>query len=163
MIKKIGFIATILLILSGCTGKQLIKEKNQESALIVIKTANMRYSDMGFIYKRDALVKIEIYSMGQPLLSLDINAMNICMSTFECMEKKEFNRKMLHASYPATLLENIFKAQPIFNREGIEENSNGFTQKIKKDEEYEITYSVISGKRTFRDKINKIKIEVRPQ
>ncbi len=153
----------MLFVLTGCTSKQLISKADQESAFIIIKTPTMKYADMGFIYKSDALVKIEIYSMGQPLIKFDINAMNVCMSTFECMEKKEFNAKMLHASYPETLLENIFKAQPIFNQEGLTKSADGFSQKIQKDNQYNITYSIVGKKRTFRDTINKIVIKVKPQ
>lgn len=160
MLKKITILLSIMLIV-GCTGKQLIKKENQESAFIIIKTPTMRYADMGFIYKKSDLVKVEIYALGQPLMNLDINSMNVCLSTFRCMEKKDFNTKMLSSTYPDTILENIFRAKPIFNKKNLEENSNGFTQKIQKDKEYDITYSVKSDKRVFRDTINKIKIEVR--
>jgi len=160
MLKKIIILLSIMLIV-GCTGKQLIKKENQESAFIIIKTPTMRYADMGFIYKKSDLVKVEIYALGQPLMNLDINSMNVCLSTFKCMEKKDFNTKMLSSTYPDTILENIFRAKPIFNKKNLEENSNGFTQKIQKDKEYDITYSVKSDKRVFRDTINKIKIEVR--
>ena len=161
MIKKLTTTATILILFIGCTGKQLIKKENQESAFIVIKTDKMRYADMGFIYRGDSFVKVEIYSMGQPLVSLNINPANVCMSTFECMEKKDFNAKMLSANYPDTLLENIFRAKAIFGAEGLKKSSNGFTQKIKKEGEYEITYSVKGNDRRFYDKINKIRIKVR--
>ena len=160
MLKKITILLSIMLIV-GCTGKQLIKKENQESAFIIIKTPTMRYADMGFIYKKSDLVKVEIYALGQPLMNLDINSMNVCLSTFKCMEKKDFNTKMLSSTYPDTILENIFRAKPIFKKKNLEENSNGFTQKIQKDKEYDITYSVKSDKRVFRDTINKIKIEVR--
>jgi hypothetical protein len=163
MLKNNIFTFAMLLIISGCTGKQLIKKYNQESAFIVIKTPTMRYADMGFIYKKTDLVKIEIYASGQPLLNLDINPLNVCMSTFKCMEKKDFNKKMLSSYYPDTILENIFRAKPIFDKKNLEEKSNGFTQKIQKDKEYDISYSVNKDKRTFRDKINKIVIKVRKQ
>ena len=163
MIKKIGMATILTLLISSCTGKQLVKEKNQESAFIVIKTDKMRYADMGFIYKSDSFVKVEIYGMGQPLLSLDINSANVCMSTFECMSKKDFNEKMLSTNYPDTVLENIFRGEAIFDKEGLDKTSTGFIQKLKKDNKYDITYSVISGKRIFHDKINKIKLEVRSQ
>ena len=161
MIKRVITILLILLLINGCAGKQSIKKENQESAYIIIKTPTMRYADMGFIYKKTDLTKVEIYALGQPLMSLDINPMNVCMSTFKCMEKSDFNAKMLSSSYPDTILENIFRAKPIFDKKNLEKNSEGFTQKIKKEKEYDITYSVTTKKRTFRDKINKIKIEVR--
>ena len=162
-LRKIVIFITSLLLLSGCTGKQLVQIQNQESALITFKTPSMQYSDLGFIYKGSNFVKVEIYTMGQPLMNLDINALNICMSLLQCMEKPDFNAKVLHPAYPATLLENIFKAQPIFNGKGMSQSSNGFTQTIQKEQSYDIRYTVVSDERIFRDTINKILIKVKPQ
>jgi len=161
ILKKVIILSTILLILNGCTGKNLVKEENQESAFIVLKTATIKYAGMGFIYKSDSFVKVEIYSMGQPIMSLDINGMNVCMSTFKCMEKKDFNAKMLSSNYPDTLLENIFRGNPIFDGENLEKNSTGFIQQILKDDEYDINYSVNSKKSRFYDKKNKILIKIK--
>ena len=160
MIKKYaGLILGSMLFFNACTGQP----KKEESAFIVLKTATMKYADMGFIKSDSSKVQVEMYAAGQPLLSIEINGMNVCMSTFECMEKSDFNKKVLHASYPDTLLENIFKSKPIFNSKNLEKNSDGFTQKIQKDELYDITYTVVSGERKFRDTINKILIKVREQ
>ncbi len=52
------------MIIGGCSGKSFIKKENQESAFIVLKTKKIRYADMGFIYKGNSFVKIEIYGMG---------------------------------------------------------------------------------------------------
>jgi hypothetical protein len=106
-------------------------------------------------------LRVEVYGVGHPLFSLDINGMNVCMSTFECMDKGEFNKKMLTSLYPDTILENIFRGKPIFNGKNLERSSNSFTQKIKKAGEYDIRYSVEKRHKIFRDRINKIKIEVR--
>jgi len=162
MLKKVATIFTILLIFSGCTNKNLVPQKNQESAFIVIKTPSMRYADMGFIYKSDSFIKVEIYSMGQPIMSLDINGMNVCMSTFKCMEKKDFNTKMLSSSYPDTLLENIFKSKPIFNGKNLIKNKNGFSQKII-SKEYNIEYSVYNNQTKFKDIQNNILIKIKKE
>ena len=160
MINKIFWMIGFIFIIQGCTGKNIQK---QESAFIVMKTATFKYADMGFITQSGSNVKVEIYGAGQPLMSLEINAMNVCMSTFKCMEKKNFNEKVLHVSYPETLLENIFRAKPIFSKKNLEKNKSGFTQKIIKDGIYNISYTVKGGERIFRDKINKILIKVREQ
>ena len=160
MIKKeIGLLISGLFLFSACTGQP----KKEESAFIVLKTAKMKYADMGFIQDSSSKLKVEMYTAGQPLVSIEINGMNICMSAFECMEKKDFNKKLLSQHYPDTLLENIFRAKAIFSGENVEKKSDGFTQKIKKDELYDITYTVVSGERKFRDTINKILIKVREQ
>jgi hypothetical protein len=152
-------VLVIIIFLSGCANKNLIKKENQESAFIVLKTPTIQYADMGFIYKGNSFTKVEIYSMGQPVVSLNINGMNVCMSTFKCMEKKDFNAKMLSSNYPDTLLENIFRAKPIFNKKNLEQKNNGFIQKIKSND-YDIAYSVDINKTKFKDKKNKILIKI---
>jgi len=160
MFKKIIILLLLGVFFSACTGKKPTKE---ESAFIVIKTPNMKYADLGFISNAPALVKVNIYTAGQPLVKFEINALNVCMSTFECMNKKAFNKKILSENYPDTLLENIFRARPIFDKENLEKIENGFSQKLKKEKSYDITYTVKNGTRTFRDKTNKILIKVREQ
>jgi len=160
MLKNITLLFTSLFIINGCTQ---LSPKKQESAFIVIKTPKMKYADMGFITDNRSKVKIEIYAAGQPLVAWEINALNICMSTFKCMEKQDFNKEFLTNAYPDTLLENIFKGEVIFKKEGYEKVDNGFMQTIKEEKLYNITYKVIDGERIFRDKLNKILIKVREQ
>ncbi len=158
-IKKLILLGLVLM-LSACSLKQV---KKQESAFIVMKTNKIKFADMGFIYDNDSTLKVEVYSAGQPLVDLTIDSKNICLSFLECMHKEQFNDEVLVASYPKTLLENIFRAKPIFDEKNLEKIEGGFEQKIQKENEYDISYRVISGKRTFRDKINKILIKVRKQ
>jgi hypothetical protein len=158
MMKNIGLMVATVWLLGGCTG---IQPQKEESAFIVMKTPTMKYADMGFIYNTPSTVKVEIYATGQPLVRLEINAMNICTSFFECLEKKKFNKKMLNEAYPPTLLENIFRGEPIFNKKGLTQTTEGFTQIIQKEGLYDISYSVVRGGRTFRDTINNILIKVR--
>jgi len=160
MIKKTIAIFLTLIFINACSIKELEK---QESAFIVIKTATMKYADMGFITSSASKVKVEIYAAGQPLMNFEINGMNVCMSTFKCMDKESFNKKVLSEVYPDDLLENIFRAKPIFNKKNLEEISGGFKQKITEEKLYDISYSVVSGERVFRDTINKILIKVREQ
>jgi len=158
--QKIASFLLLLLSFNACIG---IETQKEESAFIVIKTKTMKYADMGFISNSRNKVKVEIYGAGQPLMSLEINGMNVCMSTFKCMEKRDFNEKVLDASYPEMLLENIFRAKPIFSKKNLTKNANGFSQKIVKDGIYNISYTVKGGERIFRDKTNKILIKVREQ
>ena len=160
MIKKIVIFIVVLFTFFACTG---VQPEKQESAFIVMKTSTFKYADMGFISNSPSKIKVEIYGAGQPLMNLEINAMNVCMSTFQCMEKKEFNEKVLHASYPETVLENIFRAKPIFNKKNVVETKDGFSQKLTKEKEYDISYSVKGNQRIFRDTLNKILIKVREQ
>jgi hypothetical protein len=160
MLKKLLIMVIAIYGLTACTGKDA---KKQESAFIVMKTKTIKFADMGFIYSSSAGVKVEVYAAGQPLVDLDINSQNICLSLLKCMDKEQFNEDVLVADYPVTLLENIFKSKPIFNEKNLEKIEGGFEQKITKEGIYDISYSVVSGKRIFRDKINKILIKVREQ
>jgi len=159
MIKKFLILLWLFLLFHGCT---TLTPQKQESAFIVIKTEKFRYADMGFITV-GSVVNVEIYGVGQPLMRLEINGMNVCMSTFKCLEKKDFNADVLSASYPETLLENIFRAKPIFDAEGLVKTEDGFSQKLTKEDEYDISYSVKGNQRIFRDSLNKILIKVREQ
>ena len=160
MKNKIIVILMIGAFFSACTPIP----KKQESAFIVIKTPTMKYADMGFISSSVNGLEVEIYAAGQPLMSFEINGLNVCMSTFECMDKKSFNEKVLSAVYPDDILENIFRAKPIFNSKNLEQDKEGsFSQKLTKEGVYDISYSVNSKQRTFRDKLNKILIKVREQ
>jgi len=160
MRKKIVIFIMVFFTFTACTGIQVEK---QESAFIVMKTATFKYADMGFISNSPSKINVEIYGAGQPLMNLEINAMNVCMSTFQCMEKKDFNEKVLYVSYPETLLENIFRAKPIFDKKNVIENKDGFSQKLTKENEYDISYSVKGNQRIFRDTLNKILIKVREE
>ncbi len=160
MIDRVWIIITFFWLLNGCSG---VKIEKQESAFIVMKTATFKYADMGFITDSSSKVNVEIYGAGQPLMNLEINGMNICMSTFKCMDKKDFNAEILNSSYPDTLLENIFRAKPIFNRDNLVKNQNGFSQQLTKDRLYDISYVVKDKERIFRDRLNKILIKVREQ
>jgi len=159
MIKITTLALSMALFVSGCTQQP----KKTESAFIVLKTPSMKYADMGFISDHGSTVKIDIYAAGQPIVAWEINAVNVCVSALKCMSKKKFNEDFLTAAYPDTLLENIFKSKAIFSEKNMEKTENGFTQILKKDAAYDISYKVEKGKRTFRDSLNKILIKVREQ
>lgn len=160
MIKIIVIFAVVVTTFNSCIATKIEK---QESAFIVMKTDRFKYADMGFITDTSSNIKVEIYGAGQPLMSLDINGMNICMSTFQCMEKKEFNSQILNSSYPDTILENIFRAKPIFDKKSLVQTKAGFSQKLTKEGVYDISYRVNGKERVFRDRLNKILIKVREE
>jgi len=157
MIRTI-FSLFIIILLNACTASP----KKEESSFIVMKTPKFKYADMGFI-TIGSTVNVEIYGVGQPLMHLDINGMNICMSAFKCLEKKDFNREVLSASYPEDLLGNIFRSKPIFDGKSLVKTEDGFHQKLTKEGVYDISYSIKGNQRVFRDTLNKILIKVREQ
>ena len=149
----IGFI----FVLSGCAKKHYMK---QESAFIVFKTPTLKHADLGFIYENNDTLKVELYSVGQVLMSFEITSQRVCMSMFECMSKAQFNTQVLVKAYPKDILDNIFRAKEIFGGLYKSKIRNGFTQKIKKDKKYNISYMVLKKKIIFRDIINGISIKI---
>jgi hypothetical protein len=147
-----------LFLLQGCTERPYVR---QDAALIVLKTPSFRYADMGFVYENSDEVKVEIYGSGQALISLRIGKEKVCMSRLECMDKAQFNRRVLSRFYPDDILEHIFRAEALFDGLNLRKNRNGFTQKIIKSDKYHIEYSVLNKQIIFRDTINHIIIKVK--
>jgi len=150
----------LLFVGTACTSKQYVE---QNAALIVFKTPTFKYADMGFIYENSDRVKAEIYGNGQALMNLEISKSSVCMSLFECMGSKRFNKEVLSADYPETILDNIFRGKIIFNGVGLVKNRNGFTQKLIKEDKYNIHYTVLNNEIIFRDTINTILIKIKKQ
>jgi hypothetical protein len=147
-------------LLLACASKEYLE---QNSAFIMFKTPTFRYADMGFIYDNGNEMKVEIYSSGQALMSLEISESSVCMSLLECMNKSAFNKEVLNSMYPEDTLENIFRGRKLFNGVGMETKGNGFTQKIIKNDKYNIDYSVLNNQIIFHDTINSILIKVKKQ
>lgn len=156
--KKIVFILFSLLILAGCANKVYTKE---ESIFIVFKTPTFKHADLGFIYVNDEEIKVEIYSNGQALMSMEIGKENICMSLLKCMDKRSFNQTVLSQYYPKNILKDIFHGKAIFGGKSLVKMGNGFTQELSKINKYNINYSVLNKQIKFHDTINDIFIKIK--
>ena len=156
--KKSVFLLLVATLMSGCVPKEYTKQK---SVFIVFKTPTFKYADLGFIYENTEEIKVEMYSNGQPILALEIEKENVCMSLFECMDKESFNQKILSQYYPLDILKHIFTAQKIFSNKNVVKTRNGFTQHLVKMGQYDINYSVLNKQVIFRDTINDILIKVK--
>ncbi|RLA58658.1 MAG: hypothetical protein DRQ78_11645 [Epsilonproteobacteria bacterium] len=150
----------LMLLLSACAKQPYLKE---HTALILFKTENFKYADLGFIYENKEEVKVEIYASGQALMTLSIGENAVCMSALQCMSKAQFNKEVLSATYPQEIISDIFRGKAIFSGLNIRKNGNGFTQNIIKQDKYHIEYSVLNKHIIFRDKMNDILIKVTRQ
>ncbi|MEA2048361.1 MAG: hypothetical protein U9O64_07960 [Campylobacterota bacterium] len=159
-LKKITYFCIMVFLLHACASKQYVR---QNSAFILFKTPTFKYADMGFIYENEEAVKAEIYGSGQALMSLEISRDSVCMSLLACMSKKRFNQEVLSKVYPDDILDDIFRGKVIFEGRGLEKNSNGFTQQIRKENKYNIEYSVLNNEVIFHDTINSIRIIIKEQ
>ena len=147
-------------LLSACTPKEYVE---QNAAYIIFKTPTFKYADMGFIYENENELKVEIYGSGQALMTLEVSDTFVCMSLLECMGKSSFNKEVLSGMYPDDILGNIFRGKPLFNGLGLERKGDGFTQKIVKEDKYNIEYTVLNNQIIFHDTINSILIKVKKQ
>jgi len=158
--KRTVSLLIVSFLFAACVPKEYVK---QNAALIMFKTPAFKYADMGFIYENEDETKVDIYSSGQALMTLNITKSSVCMSLFECMSKISFNKEVLNSMYPENIVENIFRGKQIFNGESLEKNRNGFTQNIIKQGKYNIDYSVLNNEVIFRDTINAIFIKIKKQ
>ena len=154
-ISKLILSSALTLILSGCVGA-MPEYKSSKSSMIVFKTPTIKYADQGFVSKANSETKVEIYSSGQALMRLRITPSQTCLSSLECMNNKEFNKKVLQANYPDDTLLRVFNGKAIFGGKNLQNTANGFVQNIGT-----INYSVNGGNIKFKDSSNGVKIEVR--
>ncbi len=150
----------LFFVLSACGTQPYLKEN---TAFILFKTPTFKYADMGFVYENTQEVKAEIYGSGQALLSLTVKGDSVCSSFLACMPAGTFNAHVLSASYPSTLLNNIFRGNPLMKKKNMKKVRNGFTQTIVSPGKYKIHYSVLNKEIIFNDTINAIRIEVKKQ
>lgn len=157
-LKNFFFGVLLIHLFTGCATKEYTR---QESVFIVFKTPTVKHADLGFIYTNAEEMKIEMYSNGQPVTALQIGKEKVCISLFECLDKKTFNKTVLSPAYPTDILSHIFKAEEIFSGQNRVNTRNGFTQKLVKAGKYNINYSVLNKQLIFRDTINNILIKVK--
>jgi len=155
MFKKIITVASVAFMIAGCVGT-MPEYNSSNSNYIVFKTPSFAYADAGFVSKANSETKVEIYSSGQAIMRLRITPSQICMSKLKCMSANQFNTQVLHASYPADTLKNIFSGSEIFGGKGKQETANGFVQSFGS-----IRYIVSGNSINFNDSSNGVKIKVR--
>jgi len=149
-----------LLYMAGCAQS---KVGRTQSVMIVWKSPGFRYADMGFISDGGGRLEAEIYSSGSTVMRLRIDGRSICTNRYSCMSKRDFNRKFLSSHYPADTLENILRGKPIFGGASLMRKRNGFTQKLRKSNDYNIAYKILNNQIIFHDTINQITIKVKRQ
>ena len=143
-----------LFLLSGCALKKY--EKN-EASLIIIKTPQLKFADLGYIRTNMDEVRVDLFTAGQLMQSITINHL-ICVDD-GCMTKSDFNADYLHPSYPDDLILDVLLARPIFEKALLEKTEMGFIQELKSTE-YNIIYRIENGNIYFKDKQNNFLIKI---
>jgi|SaaInl8_200m_RNA_FD_contig_31_347276_length_903_multi_3_in_0_out_0_2 hypothetical protein len=141
----------ILLLCSGC----IAPEPTSSSAIITIKSDNIRLNDTAFIEHNLGGVKVEVYKAGQLALVIE-NGQKICLNA-KCMKPKVFVKNFIHPTYPAHFIHQLFAKEELdFEGSQITQNDMGFIQQSFKKNSYNITYRVSKRETFFRDSVNKI-------
>jgi len=142
----------LVFFLSGCVQKTISKS---EPYTALVKTPKIKFHDTAFVYTGVGYTKLEMYTLGQPTMSIEIANM-ICMEQ-GCLSKSSFNEQFLNKAYPVALLENVLRGEPIYNGYAKRKTAKGFRQKLKSKALF-IDYRVEGRKIYFKDSVNKIKI-----
>lgn len=152
--KYLFFLFTAL-IFAGCSARYYEKP---QPALIVIKSASLKYADMGFVYRGKKSVKVQIYSSGRPVFAMSVGK-RVCIDS-RCMSEREFYRKYLKADYPPGTMARILSKRPIFGGEGLEDEDGRMVQRIYGEGRFDIIYTFDSASARFRDRLNNILIKI---
>lgn len=125
---------------------------------MVIKSPKLKYADSGFLKQSQNALHVELYSVGTPILSLQVNS-NTCINKI-CYKNEQFNLQFLGYMYEKNMLKNILLKEPIYGGKNYQKTEHGFTQIIK-DKNKNIYYNIEQNSTTFRDKSNKILIKIK--
>ena len=149
------FLLVFILLFSACS----IKEYEQtKSKLIIIKSPQIKFADLGYIRNTDSAIELELFMAGRSIKKIEINKL-ICVDE-GCMTRGGFNEDYLDESYPSDLLQNILLGNVIYDGLNKEKTPDGFIQKIKNND-VNIKYKVNSKQIFFKDKKNKIIFKIK--
>lgn len=148
---KLLSIFIFLFALSSCSNKVIVKQ----SYLLLIKSKKIKFNDAVFINADEDNLEIVVLSLGKSIANIKIHKESSVCLDYICYDAKSFNAQYLTSKYDDELLNNIFRAKPIFNKKNIEINKNGFRQEIG-----DITYKKMGKHILFKDKKENIIIRL---
>ena len=110
----------------GCSIKQ---PTISQSATVIFKTPTMKFYDKGFVTQYKNYIHLQIFSLGNIVLNLEVYKDKICSSTFQCISSKEFNAKYLSHTYKDKFMFELFKKNKIY----FKDKKNHILIKVRKD------------------------------
>lgn len=149
------FFIIVTLLLSACSLKNY---EHTESKVVIIKTPKLKFSDLAYIKHTDNAVALELFIAGKLVQKISIDYL-ICVDD-GCMSKSSFNSEYLNTEYPNELLQNIILGLPIYERQNLIKNTQGFEQNIQTNS-VNINYRVNSKEIYFKDKKNRIIFKIK--
>ncbi|HIP20441.1 MAG TPA: hypothetical protein EYG70_04895 [Sulfurimonas sp.] len=155
MLRSISSLFFVLFLFSSCSIKNY---EHSKSKIIIIKTKNLKFSDLGFVKNSANAVRLELFVAGQNIQNIEINHL-ICLNE-GCMTCSSFNSEYLNENYPDTILQNIILGKAIYEQKNFQRNKYGFEQRIQ-NAEVDILYKVNQNEIYFKDKKNKILFKIK--
>ncbi len=149
------WVSLLLLFFGGCALKEYAPAEGKH---ITLKMPDLRFNDVGYVRYSDTGVEVELFSTGQ-LVEKFVIEENIC-TRGGCMEWETFYRDYLHVNYPKATLRQVFRGEPIFKKQNLQQTADGFKQLIDTDE-YNIVYKVTQHSIYFKDTHNGVMIKIR--
>ncbi|OPX27770.1 MAG: hypothetical protein B1H07_00620 [Campylobacteraceae bacterium 4484_166] len=104
----------VLFFITGCASKQANTSK---PAIVIFKTKKLNFYDQGFVTHFDNYTKLQVYSMGQSVLELDVSPKKVCSPMFSCIKSQTFNNKFLHHSYEDDFLYKLLNKKRIHHKD----------------------------------------------
>lgn len=148
------FLLGVIFLLAGCSVKNYAIN---ESKIIILKSSQLKYADLGYIRNSGDALRIELYEMGNLVTSIEIDNL-ICIDE-GCMPKSVFNAKYLNENYPSDTLENVILGKEIYGGKNLVRSAEGFAQNIK-DNHVDIEYEVKRKEIRFKDRRNNVLMKI---
>lgn len=143
--------------LVGCASKGDFK--SSQAVFVVLKAPQLALNEAGFLYKNKDSTRLEVYKVGQPLVTLEVGQKVICLNS-KCALKGTFNKKFFKNEHYGDFLSDILNARPIYKGANLQKTRCGFKQTIKKPS-FDIAYSVCNEAVNFKEKKGKINFALR--
>ena len=148
-------VVVFMLFFSACSIKNY---KQTQSKLIIIKSPQLKFADLGYVRNSDKAIELELFIAGKSVKKIAINHL-ICVDE-GCMSKSTFNEEYLNAAYPSDLLQNIILGRKIYAGRNSIKTADGFEQRIQ-TQDVDIEYSVTSSIISFKDRKNQIIFKIK--
>lgn len=153
LFKKV-FLFILCVFLSACSTKIQI---NPKSTFVVLKTPQIKFSDYGFLYRRDKMTILELYNASKPIFELKIMD-KICVNGV-CYTKQNFNKKFFNYEHYNDFVQDLINKKQIYQGKNAILTSCGFNQELI-SKNYNIFYEVCGENMNFTDRQSKIKFSI---
>ncbi|CAM2862177.1 hypothetical protein [Helicobacter burdigaliensis] len=121
----------IIFFVFGCA-KNPQKQEQPSSAIVFFSINEFKFNDIGIVRKAPTKTTLEIFNMGQVLLSFSASNTGVCINK-ECYSKEVFIRRFFKNEALSELnFKDILEGKEILKGEGRKNLEQGFYQSIQK-------------------------------